>query len=129
MSYHWSFYGTNIAGSTTATLAFANAQTTNAGSYTVVVTNSAGSITSSVASLTVTNPGISLSTAVGAILNEAGFTFQFSVPIGITYVVDASTDLQAWTPISTNLSLSGSVAFTDAAAVNFPGRYYRVRVQ
>jgi hypothetical protein len=55
LSYQWSFKGTNIAGATNATLAIANAQFTNAGSYAVVVTNLYGTAPSSNAVLTV-NP-------------------------------------------------------------------------
>jgi|GEM_PF-477343 len=51
--YQWFFNGTNgIAGATNATLVLNNANLTNAGNYFVVVTNYAGSVTSSVASLT-----------------------------------------------------------------------------
>ena len=46
LSYQWRKDGTNILGATSATNAIAAAQATDAGSYTVVVTNVAGSITS-----------------------------------------------------------------------------------
>lgn len=60
LGYQW-YLGTtkltdvagNISGSTTATLNITDAQSANAGNYTVVVTNSFGSVTSAVASLTV----------------------------------------------------------------------------
>lgn len=54
LGYQW-FFNTNtlIAGSTTNTLTITNAQLTNAGSYSVVITNSVGSVTSAVAVLTV----------------------------------------------------------------------------
>lgn len=44
----------NISGSASATLSFNNAQVSNSGNYTVVVTNSFGSVTSAVAVVTVT---------------------------------------------------------------------------
>jgi hypothetical protein len=53
-TYQWRKDGTAIAGATSATLALSNVQTSAAGSYTVVVSNSAGSVTSSAATLTVT---------------------------------------------------------------------------
>ena len=43
----------NISGATTSQLTIKNAQTNNSGNYTVIVTNSAGSVTSSNAVLTV----------------------------------------------------------------------------
>lgn len=50
--YQWRFNGTNLASAIATTYVVAAAQTTNEGGYTVVVTNSAGAITSSAASLT-----------------------------------------------------------------------------
>ncbi len=55
LRYQWRFNGTNIAGATTNVYTLANIQAGNAGSYTVVVTNTLGRATSSVATLTV-NP-------------------------------------------------------------------------
>jgi glucuronoarabinoxylan endo-1,4-beta-xylanase len=50
--YQWFFNGTNsLSGATNATLVLTNANLANAGNYSVVVTNFAGSVTSSVASL------------------------------------------------------------------------------
>ena len=54
LTYQWRKDGTAIAGATEATLAFRPVQTTDSGSYTVVVTNTAGSVTSQAATLTVT---------------------------------------------------------------------------
>ena len=58
LNFQWRFNGTNISGATTNPFVLANVQPTNAGDYTVVITNIAGSVTSSVATLTilVTNP-------------------------------------------------------------------------
>ena len=53
LSYQWRKDGASIAGATAATLALSNVQTAHAGSYTVVVSNSAGAVTSNVAVLTV----------------------------------------------------------------------------
>jgi hypothetical protein len=40
----------------------------------------------------------------------------------------ASTDLQAWTPIATNVTTTGSVVFTDIVATNYSSRFYRAMV-
>jgi len=53
LSYQWRFNGNPITGATSATLTLSNVQTNQAGNYSVVITNVAGAITSSVASLTV----------------------------------------------------------------------------
>src|SRR5262245_21588107 len=44
LSYQWQFNGANVPGATNALLTLTNVQTTNAGSYTVVVSNGAGSV-------------------------------------------------------------------------------------
>ena len=51
--YQWQFDGTNLANATNATLALSNLTTNQAGSYSVLVSNSLGSATSSNALLTV----------------------------------------------------------------------------
>lgn len=54
--YQWRFDGTNLAGATANAYTRTNAQLADAGDYTVVVTNAGGSVTSTVATLTVLNP-------------------------------------------------------------------------
>ena len=53
LSYRWQFNGTALPGATNASLVISNTQVANAGSYSVVVTNSSGSITSRAALLRV----------------------------------------------------------------------------
>ena len=54
--YQWYFNGSQMPGATNATLAFTSAQVTNAGNYSLIVTNSFGSATSSIVSLVVYPP-------------------------------------------------------------------------
>ncbi|MEC1760625.1 immunoglobulin domain-containing protein, partial [Schinkia azotoformans] len=54
LSYQWKKDGTDIAGATSASLTINNAQESDEGSYTVVVSNGAGNVTSTAATLTVT---------------------------------------------------------------------------
>ncbi len=56
LSYQWKYNGSVLSGATGSTLTLNSVQPTNAGDYTVVVTNSAGSVTSAVATLTVLVP-------------------------------------------------------------------------
>ena len=57
LAYQWKFnITTTLANATNATLTITNAQATNAGNYSVIVTNSYGSVTSSAAALTVNFP-------------------------------------------------------------------------
>lgn len=52
-AYQWSFNNVPISGATSASYTVANAQSANAGAYTVAVSNSAGTVVSSAATLTV----------------------------------------------------------------------------
>jgi uncharacterized delta-60 repeat protein len=56
LGYQWRRSGTNLIGATAAVYSIPNAQTNHSGSYAVVVTNAGGSVTSSVATLTVILP-------------------------------------------------------------------------
>jgi hypothetical protein len=125
LSYQWRFNDVPLAGATNATLSLNNVKGSNAGNYQVVVTNSLGSASSAKVALTISNPPTVQ--ALGA--SPSGFALQLPVPVGRTFVIEASTNLINWTPIYTNVSLSGSVTFTDAASANYGQRYYRVAVQ
>jgi hypothetical protein len=54
-TYQWYLNGTAITGATSSNLTLTNVQTSDAGTYTVVVTNAYGSITSSSAVLSISN--------------------------------------------------------------------------
>jgi hypothetical protein len=98
--------------------------------FTVIVTNAAGSITSLPATLTVTNIlMVTPPTITSPALGSSGFTFQVSLPQGITYVVLASSDLVNWAPIATNVAQANTELFTDPAALNFSSRFYRIALQ
>jgi hypothetical protein len=129
LDYQWCFNGTAMPGATNAMLTIPRVHATDTGNYTVVVTNIAGWVTSAAATLTVTNPAITLSAAACPSLPTSGFPFQVSVPAGTTYVILTSTDFVNWTPIATNVALTGNEAFTDTTATNCPVRYYRAMVQ
>jgi hypothetical protein len=130
LSYQWIFSGTNLAGATTSVLVLTNLQATNAGSYTVVVTNSAGSITSAPAMLAITNPLPPAPPSMDAAgMTTNGFALQLSVPVGRTYTIWVTTNLQDWTPISTNVAETGTVLVTDTAATNFGTRFYRAMIR
>ena len=47
---------------------------------------------------------------------------------GRTYVIEASTNLQNWTPIYTNTVTGGTLQFDDMGAAGVPVRFYRAVV-
>ncbi len=56
LTYQWRFNGANISGATSSSYTKSNVQSTNAGNYSVVVSNLAGTATSANAVLTVNTP-------------------------------------------------------------------------
>jgi hypothetical protein len=81
ISYQWRKDGATISGATSASYTITSVQATDAGSYTVVATNTAGSITSSGATLTVsataTTPAITQQPSSTTV--TAGASVSFSV--------------------------------------------------
>ena len=82
LSYQWLFNGEPISGATTSSLSF-TAQASDAGNYTVTVTNQTGAITSSVALLTVLVPP-KFYTEPASSTNALGATAQFSATVAGT---------------------------------------------
>ena len=52
--------------------------------------------------------------------------FRFTVTPGHTYVLQASTDLQHWSNLRTNVATTGTLTFSDLFDRSFPQRFYRV---
>jgi hypothetical protein len=69
-NYQWLFNGTNLMNDTNRSLTITNTQLTNAGDYSVALTDSSGSVTSRVAQLDV-DPAFTKITT-GSLVNEAG---------------------------------------------------------
>jgi hypothetical protein len=57
------------------------------------------------------------------------FGFNINWASGQTAVVEASTNLHNWTPVSTNPLVNGTNYFNDSKWTNYPKRFYRVRSQ
>jgi hypothetical protein len=58
-----------------------------------------------------------------------GFGFNINWANGQTAVVEVSTNLLNWTPVSTNTLVNGTNYFSDSSSTNHPKRFYRVRSQ
>ena len=121
LGYQWLSNNLVIAATSAPTLALTNVSIANAGPYAVIVTNALGSVTSSVATLTVALPP-----AFNLSLVAPG-TVQFNVNCvtDLTYVVLSATNPMnlVWVPILTNnTGNSGVVNFqtsTTGATLQF----------
>jgi uncharacterized protein YegP (UPF0339 family) len=105
-TYQWEKNGNSIAGATSASLTLTNVQLSDAGSYTVVATNSAGSVTSVPALLTVDVPAGGASAVIG------GWDFQ-NLAIG-TDLTPAS-DLGAATGTASTLGMTNTYGTPNAS--------------
>ena len=138
LSYRWQLNGANlvaggrISAVTNTILTITNAQTGDDGGYTVIVTNSVGSVTSAPpAVLTVlTAPlfgGITAGTNGGFIVSGVGGTNSGK------YVVLTSTNLATpvalWTPVATNqFGNLGQFIFTNTPFTNTSQQFYLLQM-
>jgi T5SS/PEP-CTERM-associated repeat protein len=126
LGYQWHFNGDAIAGAVSASLLLENVNASNAGSYSVVVSDVSGSAASSVALLRVlVEPQI---TDVSFANDTAAVSFASLN--GLIYVVEYKNQLLDvnWIPLSATPGTGGSLTVRDLSA-NVPTRFYRVRVE
>ena len=124
LTYQWRFNGTNLSGATDFRYALVNAQPINTGNYSVVVSNSRGTITSSNA-LLIVDSTVRLSSGM---FTANGFQLHVTGPAG-SYSLQASTNLATWLLIGTSNAPSGGFDFNDQDATNFSRRFYRALLQ
>ena len=93
LTYQWKKGENDIPGATSATLTLDDVQTSQAGSYSVVVTNPAGEITSSAATLTVNKleQTITFGSLPNKLTTDTAFTLSATASSGLT-VAYASSD-------------------------------------
>jgi hypothetical protein len=127
ISYQWKKNGTAITGATSGTLTLANVQTSDAGSYSVLATNSDGSTSSVIAQLTVVTsvpPSITSqpTSQVGGIGGAASFTVSATGTPTPTYqwkkngadISGATSSTLAWTSLSASDGGNYSVVVTNS---------------
>ena len=126
-SYQWRFNETNLLNATNAAYAIQAVAATNTGKYSVVVTNSAGSVTSSSALLTViVPPTLALQLLAGfPVVNLEGmlssnFVGQYSTHLANTNWINL---------LSLTNSSSSPYQFLDPAGDAEAARFYRAFMQ
>jgi hypothetical protein len=125
LSFQWRHNGADLTGMTNSVLALSNVQSSDSGSYTVVVSNRRGSLTSVAAQVRVL-----AAPAIVRIVHSAGGTaVAFTSVSGLTYTLAASRSLtDVWQSIDTRTALGAETTLSDAA-VNDEVRFYRIRVE
>jgi Concanavalin A-like lectin/glucanases superfamily/Immunoglobulin I-set domain len=127
LAYQWMKNGVNIPGATNATLVLTSVHLSDAGNYSLHVTNSAGNATSSAAVLQVQSFALS---AVSH-LSDGNVQFSGTGPANTGYSILATTNialpLSQWTVLTSgNFDGAGQFTFTDLNATNNPTQFYRI---
>ena len=125
LAYQWRVNNSAIAGATNATLALTNVQLADTASYSIRVSNFAGTVASRPAPLRVKT------VEFGELRLTSAGHFQLEI-VGVpgrSYAIEASTNLSNWTPLTTLTNVAASTLFHDPEAVLHPRRFYRVLLQ
>ncbi len=108
--YQWYKNGVLISGATATNYSIASAVRTNAGDYTVVVSNGSGSVTSVVATLTYTG-NVAPVANPSTYSRPAGFSLKIAIAGGLsTYWSDADGD---------SVALTNAISSTNGATVSY----------
>jgi hypothetical protein len=122
LNYQWRLDGTNIAGAQTDHYTITNAQRFHAGTYTVIVTNVAGAVTSAPAVLTVYGE---LRLDYQLFSTNTSIALRISVPDAQPYSLEASSNLLSWSPVFTNQSGAAGNDFIEPRLTNSTRRFFR----
>jgi len=129
LNYQWQF-NTNTAlfSATNSSLNLTNIRASQAGTYTVVLTNSAGSLTSSPALLVVTtptSPQITAPTIAGGV-----FQFTFNPVVGLTNSVLTNDNVSggSWVVMTNVPPPATTNAVTVSDTISGTNRFYRVQI-
>ena len=124
LGYQWLSNNSGIPGASAPVFNLTNVSPGNAGSYAVIVTNSSGSITSSVAILAVAMPpSFNLS-----LIAPGTIQLSADAPTGLAYVVESATNLinPAWMPMLTNNTGNDGVVNFQAGTTGATLQFYRL---
>jgi hypothetical protein len=120
LSYQWRKTSVPIGGATGSSLVLTNLQLADTGNYSVVISNSVSSVTSSNAYLTMNPAGVSLALYSGITIDGV---------VGLTYGIQYSTDLTStngWRGMA-NVTLGAPTElWFDVYPASKPQRYYRI---
>lgn len=110
LSYQWSTNGVPLAEATKNPLVVTNARFPQAGAYSVVIANSAGSVTSSIANLTLVYP------PAGVLLGSTNVIAGSSVLVPVSLVANGNENAMAFSLAFDPTKLTFSAAFLGSGA-------------
>jgi hypothetical protein len=126
--YQWLFGASPIADATNSSLTLSNVTLTSQGNYSVVITNAYGSVTSSVAALTVTAPP-GYNQISGQLVGAGYLQLSYVGISGWNYALDRTFNLAPpnWIPQVTNPAGAGGVLVFTNAPVPTTNNFWRIR--
>lgn len=124
LNYQWQLNGSNIVGATGASLSLTNVQSLASGDYSVVVTNIAGSITSTNALLTVNSPVPTTFQSITRLL-DGSIELVISGEPGSINTLEFSTNLVNWQMLSNIIVLDVPLVLSNNPQVNGTKGFYR----
>jgi hypothetical protein len=124
----WSALGSGINGGVSA-LAVSSSTLYAGGEFTIAGTNVSAYAAEASLAGTPVSPALALITANAAFgFTNGVFGFDVAGPAGSNVVIQASTNLQTWIPLQTNLLGSGLLHFSDAQSPANRHRFYRAQL-
>jgi hypothetical protein len=123
-SYQWLFNGNAIVGATNSTLTLTNLQLGQAGYYSVIASNYAGSVYNTPAQVSINVP-LQMDSTLQFINGQVHGAIWGN--INDTCVLEASTDLRHWIPINFVSIQAQPQPFLDLDAEFYDQVFYRVR--
>lgn len=128
LAYQWRHDGTNLAGATQGSFTRGNAQAGHAGAYSAVITNASGSVTSTVANLTIILPATPPVFGAVTLLNGNEIQFSLTSDPGSNLTLWRSEDLTNWFVVTNLPNPAGTVQFVTPVEPGVPQRFYRAQL-
>lgn len=127
LRYQWRFNGTNISKATASAYTRSSAQLADCGYYSVLITNTSGSVTSTTAMLVLTNPPAPPRFTSRPTLSNGTVRLPFTADTGRIYSLQTSSNLVTWLTLTNLFNLEQNSSYLDRPAGFWPARFYRFR--
>lgn len=126
-TFQWQFNNANIDGATNSTLVLGNVCWTNSGIYRVVISNTLGSITRPVMSLSVSRGPLRFDpSSVFYQPTNGAVQMRLTGSSGVNpVVIYATTNLLDWMPVFTNSPTTNPIEYFDVPSDSSSHRFYR----
>ncbi|HEX7652939.1 MAG TPA: hypothetical protein VF607_05500, partial [Verrucomicrobiae bacterium] len=105
-----------------------NVQATNAGTYSVIITNGVGQAVSQTATLSLSQSAPTPPQFGAVIVHNGHPTLTINGDAGLNYIIQTSSNLVTWQDWFTNQLATPPFDWTDTNSPDQPRQFYRVRL-